>query len=393
MNEVVQMLTKILPHVQGFIYPNDIELHWGILIVLYPYITGLVAGAFILASLARVFNVSEVKPVYRLSLLTAFAFLMTATLPLLGHLGRPERAYEILFTPKLESAMAMFGFVYAWYLMAVLCLEIWFDFRKEFVLKSESEKGLKKIFYTILTLGSKNISKEALELDERFGRIITIIGIPSAFLLHGYVGFIFGSVKANPWWNTTLMPIIFLMSAMVSGIAMVLLLYMATQWLRRKVVDMKCVDTIRIYLFNIFVIDFTLEMLDLIHRIYEAEESFDILSILMKGNLFWTQFIGQILVGTLIPLALLAITFLFKVGPTLRKTFYFISAFLALIGIFFMRWNVVIGGQLFSKSFLGFTTYKLSLIGIEAYAALAIAILPFIILSILFYLLPPWETE
>ena len=286
--------------------------------------------------------------------------------------------------------MAMFGFVYAWYLMAVLLLEIWLDYRKDFVLRARSEKGVLKLFYTVLTLGVDNISPRSLEIDEKLGRFITVIGIPSAFLLHGYVGFIFGSVKANPWWSTTLMPVIFLMSAMVSGIAMVLLVYMATQWLRRRPIDMACVDTIRLYLINIFLIDFALEMLDLIHRIYTAEESFDILSILMSHNLFWAQFVVQILLGTLVPIALLGLSFLFSANPAVRKKLYFISAFLTLIGIFAMRWNVVIGGQLFSKSFLGFTTYKLGLIGIEAYIALAIFILPFILMALLYYLLPPW---
>ncbi len=392
-NEVISLLNKILPQVHGYIYPNEIELHWGILIVLYPFITGLVAGAFILASLERVFNVSEVKPTYRLSLLTALAFLLVATLPLLAHLGHPERALEILFTPKFDSAMAMFGFVYAWYLMAVLLLEIWFDYRKDFVLLSKSAKGLKKLFYTILTFGVDNISPRSLEIDEKIGRAITIIGIPSAFLLHGYVGFIFGSVKANPWWSTTLMPVIFLMSAMVSGIAMVMLVYMVTQWLRRQPIDLPCVDTIRLYLINIFLIDFSLEMLDLIHRIYTAEESFDIISILMSNNLFWTQFVVQIILGTLIPISLLAVSFLFSANPGIRKKLYVVASILTLIGIFAMRWNVVVGGQLFSKSFLGFTTYKLSLIGPEAYIAAGIAVLPFIILGILLYLLPPWEKE
>ena len=49
-----------------------------------------------------------------------------------------------------------------------------------------------------------------LRIDDKIGRFITIVGIPSAFLLHGYVGFIFGSVKANPWWSTPLMPVVFL---------------------------------------------------------------------------------------------------------------------------------------------------------------------------------------
>src|SRR5574340_1690199 len=111
-----------MPLVDGFMYPNEIELQWSILIVLYPYLTGLVAGAFILASLERVFHVEEVKPTYRLALLTALAFLLVAPMPLQLHLGRPERSFEMFLTPQLSSAMAMFGFVYLWYLMVVLLL-------------------------------------------------------------------------------------------------------------------------------------------------------------------------------------------------------------------------------------------------------------------------------
>jgi len=174
-------------------YPNEIALQWSVLIVLYPFITGLVAGAFILASLERVFRVEAVKPTYRLALLTALAFLLDAPLPLQLHLGHPERSPEMYFTPHSTSAMAMFGYVYLWYLMAVLVLEIWLDYRKDIVLWSQESKGLLRIVYKIMTLGSSNISEKALAVDERVGWIVTIIGIPSAFLLHGYVGFIFGS--------------------------------------------------------------------------------------------------------------------------------------------------------------------------------------------------------
>src|SRR5215475_9747548 len=128
-------------------YPNEIELQWSVLIVLYPFITGLVAGAFILASLARVFNVKEVQPTYRLALLTALAFLLVAPLPLQLHLGHPERSFEMYLTPHRTSAMAMFGFVYLWYLMAVLVLEIWLDYRKDIVLRAESNRGVKRLFY------------------------------------------------------------------------------------------------------------------------------------------------------------------------------------------------------------------------------------------------------
>src|SRR5438309_11131064 len=135
-------------------YPNEVELQWSVLIVLYPFITGLVAGAFILASLERVFRVQAVKPTYRLALLTALAFLLVAPLPLQLHLGHPERSFEMYLTPHRSSAMAMFGFVYLWYLMAVLLLEIWLDYRRDIVMLAASATGWKRAFYRTLTLGS-----------------------------------------------------------------------------------------------------------------------------------------------------------------------------------------------------------------------------------------------
>ncbi|MDE3148155.1 MAG: polysulfide reductase NrfD, partial [Acidobacteriota bacterium] len=230
--------------------------------------------------------------------------------------------------------------------------------------------------------------------DEKVGWIVTLVGIPSAFLLHGYVGFIFGSIKANPWWSSPLMPVVFIFSAMVSGIAAVMLLYMALTKLRKQTIDMRCVDAIAMYMFYIFIIDFSLEMLDLVHRIYEADESFRSLNFMVHTKLYFSQIVVQILLGTLVPLALLFLTQVVKLQEIVRKRLYVISGALALIGIFAMRWNVVIGGQLFSKSFLGYTTYKMTLATREGLlAAIALTILPFLFLWVLLKLLPPWDQK
>ena len=377
--------------VEGFMYPNEVELQWSVLIVLYPFLTGLVAGAFILASLERVFRVEAVKPTYRLALLTALAFLIVAPLPLQLHLGHPERSFEMYLTPHGSSAMAMFGFVYLWYLLAVLVLEIWLDFRRDIVLLSQSTTGWKRVVYRALTLGSTNISERALRIDERTGWLITVIGIPSAFLLHGYVGFIFGSVKANPWWSSPLMPVVFLFSAMVSGIAIVMLLYMLICWMRRESIDMRCLDTVAKYLFYTFIIDFSLEMLDLIHRIYEADESFRSLDFMVHTRLYFSHIVLQILLGTVTPIGLLALTQVLKLTEMQRKRIYVVAGCLTMVGIFAMRWNVVIGGQLFSKSFLGYTTYKMGFVTKEGLlTAIVLTVLPFVILWVLVKLLPPW---
>lgn len=387
-------MEEIFSHVHGYMYPNEVELQWSVLVVLYPFITGLVAGAFILASLERVFKVEAVKPTYRLALLTALAFLLVAPLPLQLHLGHPERSLEMYLTPHTNSAMAMFGFVYLWYLMAVLVLEVWLDYRKDIVLMWRSTPGWRGKVYKAMALGVDNISPESLRIDDAVGKFITVIGIPSAFLLHGYVGFIFGSIKANPWWSTPLMPIVFLFSAIVSGIALVLLMYMLVSWLKGTEIDIPCVDTVARYLFYAFIIDFSLEMLDLIHRSYEADESLEIQGFLVDSRLWTSQIIVQIVLGTLVPIGLLALTQLVTLSARARKGIYVISAILTLIGIFAMRWNVVIGGQLFSKSFLGLTSYKMAFATREGLLpAIVLLLLPFGILFVLIKLLPPWEEE
>ena len=392
MAEHFERLESILGQISGFMYPNEIELHWGLLVVLYPYITGLVAGAFILASLERVFRVKEIEPTYRLSLLTALAFLLVAPLPLLAHLGHPQRSFEIFLTPQFRSAMAMFGFVYAWYLTVVLLLEIWFEYRADLVRWSDSERGLKKILHWVLSLGSRDLSPEAVAFDQKAVYTITVIGIPSAFLLHGYVGFIFGSVKANPWWSSVLMPIVFLFSAIVSGISLILILYYVTTMIRRKPLDMACLDKLSEFLLYALIIDLSLELLDFIHRLYESEESIKILSELIFSKLFISLTIVQILLGTIGPLVLLAVARFSQLPAELKRVTYFIAALLVQVGIFSTRWNVVIGGQLFSKSLRGLTVYKLELGGMEGlFTSIGLLVLPFLILFVLIKLLPPWE--
>ena len=388
MNEVTNIVVEALPQFQGYVFPNEANFHplWSTLIVIYPYITGLVAGAFIMASLVRVFDVKALAPVYRLSMLTALAFLLCATLPLLCHLGHPERCYEIMMTPHMTSPMAIFGFVYAWYLMAVLLLELWFEYRQDFVKWSKTTSGFQGLIYRLLTLGVTDVSEKSVRLDMKMEWILSIVGIPSAFLLHGYVGFIFGSIKANPWWGNVLMPIMFILSAIVSGIALCVFNYLVLTWIRRKTVDMRCLDAMAMFLFYALVVDAVIEGLDVLHRGYAAEEGFAVLQTMIREKLFYTLNIGQVGIGTLLPLLMLGSLQLLRhrVPETVRRTMIFFSGAMILFGVLMMRWNVVMGGQFFSKSFRGVMSYKMEFAGQEGWLISAVIMcLPFIILTVL----------
>ena len=99
----------------------------------------------------------------------------------------------------------------------------------------------------------------------------------------------------------------------------------------------------------------------------------------------------QIYLGTLLPIALLALTQVLRLSEKARKRIYGVAGSLTLVGIFAMRWHVVIGGQLFSKSFLGYTTYKMGFATREGLLpAIILTILPFGILWVLVKVLPPW---
>ena len=108
-----------MPEITGFAYPNDIHVHWSLMIVMYPYITGFVAGSFIVTSLYHVFGRQEFKPIAKLSLAASFCFLLIAGMPLQLHLGHPERGIMVMVTPNFTSAMAGFGFMWLRKIMAI----------------------------------------------------------------------------------------------------------------------------------------------------------------------------------------------------------------------------------------------------------------------------------
>ena len=377
----------------GFIFPNEGMIEWDLLITIYPFITGLVAGAFIVSSLYHVFGIKSLKSVARFSLLTALAFLIVSPMPLTFHLGRPERAAEMFLTPNLTSAMSAFGYIWLLYLLLVL-VETWLVFRPDIVKFAQSTEGIKKTIYSVLALGVYDISKESLAIDRKVIRVLALIGVPSAFLLHGYVGFIFGAVKANPWWSTPLMPIIFLLSAIVSGIALLIVMYIVVTKIRKAPLDHNCLRSMSLWLLGFLSIDVVLEGLEVFTMLYESEESWGIISQLITEKIALSYFGIQFIMGSIIPLFILGTLAIVKFREQIRTHLGFLASALVLIGVFAMRWNVVIGGQLISKSLRGFTSYSPPLLGMEGIVvAAAFMILPLVITAVLFYLLPPWQEE
>jgi Ni/Fe-hydrogenase subunit HybB-like protein len=399
-----------------FVYPNE-YIYWSIQIVMYPYMTGLVAGAFVLSSLYHVFGVKQLKEIARFSLVFSLALLPVAMMPLMLHLQQPQRGIYVMMTPHFTSAIAAFGIVFTTYGL-IVASEIWFVYRLFIVetvieLRAKPNRNVVQTFqlclYSTLSLGAMDISPEALHKDERAVSILAGLGIPVACFLHGYAGFIFGSVKANALWMTPLMPVIFICSAVVSGIALCIVTYIITMEIRKflsarkrkvksymrlpSVEELKSAEinvvTITVkYLVMFLILAITLELLDLIFRTYTAVKSWDILRSVIYERDFVKIFIMQYGLGNLVPFII------FKTpGLTIRRAL--VGTLLVLMGVFMMRWNVVIGGQAFSASFSGFMEYKLPIwpSSLELYkeglfGALTVITTPFVLFFLVTRVLP-----
>jgi Ni/Fe-hydrogenase subunit HybB-like protein len=390
------MFPEIGHEIVGYAFPNDVHILWGLMIVLYPFITGLVAGSFVVSALYHVFDKKEFKPVGRFSLVLSFCFLVFATLPLLNHLGHPERALNIIITPNFTSAMAGFGFFYSTYFLIVI-LEMWFVFRPDIIRIAAESRGIKRFFFAAVALGTYNTSEGALQYDRKIIKVLATLGIPSACILHGYVGFLFGALKSNPWWSTPLMPIIFLFSAMVSGIALTIILYMAVMALKRRTIVRECITGLSRWLWTALILTFTLEFLEIITLAYERSDKWLVIKPLLVSHLTFSYFVLQIGLGAVLPLILLGLVVGLNkhMSDRLLNIIAAISAILLIVQVMAMRWNVIIGGQLFSKSLRGFRLdYNPAFFEKEGIlAAIVILALPFVLFAIIQKVLPIYSDE
>ena len=405
-----------------FVLPNE-YIYWSIQIVMYPFMTGLVAGAFVLSSLYHVFGVEKLKELARFSLVFSFALLPVAMMPLMLHLQQPFRGINVLMTPHFTSAISAFGIVFLTY-ASIVATELWLVYRKHFVVTARELQamqnrgaidGIRLLIFRLLTLGAWDISPEAIEKDHHACKIMAGIGIPVACFLHGYAGFIFGSVKANALWMTPLMPVIFICSAVVSGVALCILCYVVVQEIRKFMARRKMarwamesgaptveelegakheeVMLASNYLLYFMIGALTLEILDLIFRGYTQVKSWDILREVIMERDFTKIFIYQYTIGNVIPFLMMVLP-----GRTVRRTT--IATVLVMFGVFMMRYNVVIGGQAFSLSFAGFMDYHLPIIPHDVetfkeglFGALTVIVTPFVLFYFINWFLPAFLKE
>jgi Ni/Fe-hydrogenase subunit HybB-like protein len=286
--------------------------------------------------------------------------------------------------------MAAFGYFAGFYVI-LLMLEVWFMFRPHFVRQAQQRTGLVGTLCRVLSLGSYDLSEKAMSYDHKWIFALAVIGIPGAHGLHGYVGFIFGSLKSREWWSSDLMPVVFLFSAVISGVALLIVLYVLSCRLRRVAVDLACLKGLAYVLWGFMMFTLVLEGLEFSNIVYKAREGIETIMEYVTGPLVVPFFVVQLGIGAVTPIAV--ITYMIWRGTTGKALIagVTVSAALVLLSVLMMRWNVVIGGQEISKTGQGILNYQMHIFGREGLlASAAVTAAPLVLLAVLVRLLPPW---
>jgi Ni/Fe-hydrogenase subunit HybB-like protein len=209
--------------------------------------------------------------------------------------------------------------------------------------------------------------------------------------LHGYVGFVFGSLKSREWWSSDLMPAVFLFSAIISGTALLIVLYVLSCKLRKIPVDLACLKGMAYTLWGFMMFTLVLEGVEFTSLVYRGREGIEAIMEYVEGPLIVPFFVLQFGVGSLVPLVVLS--YMIWRGTSGRALVAGVtaSAILVLLAVLMMRWNVVIGGQEIAKTGKGLLTYHPTLLGREGIlAAASVIVTPFILLWVMIQLFPPW---
>lgn len=309
---------------------------WALWVVFYIYFIGLSAGAFLISSLVYVFGMKRFEPVGRIAVFTALVSLIAALLFIWVDLGRMDRFAEVFYRPGFHSPLAWIVWLYTAYLLLLLA-EAWFLMRRSFA-RGAQRPGLKGKLYRILALGTKDGSRHAEEKDLRVVRVLGSIGVPLAIAFHGGTGTVFAVTVARAYWYTGLFPLLFLVSALASGGA--LLTAVAAFVVRNGYAKHKeTVLALGRLLLGLLLLEILMEVVEFLVSLYgTAPSHFIPIHEQMFGPNWWIFWILGLGFAVGLPTVVLA-----TIGRR-SSLATGLAALVSTIGFIGIRWNIVLPG-------------------------------------------------
>lgn len=307
----------------------------GLYIVNFVFFVGLSAGGVIIASLVHLLGLRQFRSVTRIAELMAIGCVILAVLFILLDMGRPDRLWNLFHHGQLQSPLIWDVIVVNLYLLVSLAYG-YFGTRGDLA-RLVAESPGRRWLYRPLTLGYTDLSDRAMARDQRALKVLSLVGLPLAVALHTVTAWILGLVKARPGWYGAIMAPLFIVSATVSGLALLLASVVFSRRVLRVPIEEQAIrDLGKLLVFSIPVLGYLLfaELLTVLYGREPAE--FHVFEEMMYGGyapVFW----GNLLFGLLYPLAVLGAILL---GVTRRLVFFGGVLATPVIAVAAMRWEL-----------------------------------------------------
>jgi len=310
---------------------------WGTWVAFYIYFVGMSAGAFLLSTLIYVFGMEQYEKIGKDALLVAILSMVLAMVFILLDLGHMERFWHALWYMNWTSVLAYEVRFYVLY-VALLLSELYFARRIDLI-KTSVVNNRKGKIAKFLSFGSKDTSEASKRHDHKMLKVLGTIGIPIAILgVHGGTGALFAVVKARPFLNSALFPIIFVVSALVSGTALLIAFYVIRNKVSGNSIDQAMVKGLAGLLSFFLLIDVGLEFYEFFIGAYGLEhEELATLKTMIMSDFSWSFWAVQMVIGVVVPLYLI---FSKRTKESVKALTA--AAIMVAIGILGVRFNIVL---------------------------------------------------
>lgn len=292
------------------------EVTWGLLIVIYLFAAGLSAGTMITSNLCYLYGGHDFERVSRIGGLIAPFPISLGLGVLVLDLGSPFNFYQLFLTLKLSSPMSYGSWmILVFSVFSVIYFYLWLPKRFHIVGKTYQLEKLKRL-----------LSKAMPFLS---------VGVAS------YTGLLLNAA-VRPLWNAPLLPVLFLVSAMSTGVAAVILIATLSPWQRARHKELQVLTKVDA---SLIILECLLILIMIIMGMFRSESESRAFSSLLYGDyagVFWLFIVG---LGLILPLLMEVMELKDKIPVKWTWQVTVSSSFLVLFGGFFVRYIITYAGQ------------------------------------------------
>lgn len=298
---------------------------WGNYILFFMFFVGLSAGGLIVASAGRLFGVKAFKPITRLAVLEATVAVLLAATFILPDLGRPERIVNIALYFNLTSPMVWDIAIVILY-MAMSAFYVWLYTRADL-----ARRGSR------LALGT-GTSARTMAREERVKGAMAWVALPAAIMLHSITAWIFGLQISRGFWYSSIMAPMFIASALVSGLGLVIILALVLRRLGRLAFGDELVAMLGGLLGVFVVVEGFFLLAEYLTASYPGAPEGAAAARMLAGP-YLPLFLAEVIGGLGVPFLILA-TRRLRRSPAWVAT----ASAIGIVGIFVHRLNLVLNG-------------------------------------------------